>query len=91
MASLLDRYTDALNSVEITVKSPRRWVTVHRSRSGVVRTQLRPGALSRLTERELSAELQQALTAAYLAYRQKCRDLRREIFGTDMVNIDQDA
>jgi hypothetical protein len=92
MPSLLDRYTEALNSMEITMRSPGRWVTVHRNRSGVVRTHLRPGALTRLTERELSAELQQALTDAYLAYRRRCRELRREIFGADVVDdVIQDA
>lgn len=86
MPSLLAQYSQALESVEIAVRSPRGWVTVRRSASGVVSTTLRPGAVARLTERELAAEVQQALTAAYRNYRRECRDLRRQIFGADVVS-----
>ncbi|MGH3656966.1 MAG: hypothetical protein ACRDUA_09920 [Micromonosporaceae bacterium] len=86
MQSPLEQYSEALDTVEITATSPRRWVTVHRSASGVVRTTLRPGALSRLSEPELAGELQRALTDAYRSYRRECRDLRRSIFGADVVS-----
>lgn len=83
MSSLLDRYEEAIRRLPVTATSPDGWVSVHRDESGEVTVRLRSGALHRLTEPGLAAELQAALSNAYRMYREECRQQRRKIFGSD--------
>ncbi|MGA8117203.1 MAG: hypothetical protein WCA46_26515 [Actinocatenispora sp.] len=84
MKTLLEQYNEAVDRLPVTVKSPDGWVTVSRSDTGNLSVRLRQGAATRLTERQLTAEVRGALTSAYLTYRTKCRELRRQIIGPDV-------
>ncbi|MGH3711938.1 MAG: hypothetical protein ACRDT4_00505 [Micromonosporaceae bacterium] len=86
MSELMERYRRELATIEVTAESPRRWVRVRRSDTWSVTTTFRTTALSRLSERELAAEIEQALSEGYLAFRRECDGLRQRVFGADVVN-----
>lgn len=83
----LDTYEDLVRKLPIAATSPGGWVTVRRDESGNVCVNLRPRTLARINDYELTIELQSALTNAYHAYRQECRQLRRRVFGSDFEEI----
>ncbi|GAB3986955.1 hypothetical protein GCM10029978_103750 [Actinoallomurus acanthiterrae] len=87
MDSMRDRYEWALDELSLTVRSPGRWATLRRSRTGVVTVELQRDTLRQLDEQQLTAELQAVLNGAYRAYRAQGRKLREQIFGPDYDDI----
>lgn len=87
MESMCDRYERALDELPLTVTSPGQWVTLHRSRTGVVTVELRRDTLRQTNERRLAVELEAVLNEAYHTYRDQGRELRRQIFGADYDEI----
>ena len=87
MESMRDRYERALDELPLTVRSPGRWVTLHRSSAGVVTVELRRNTLRQINERRLASELQAVFNDAYHMYRDQGRELRQQIFGADYDEI----
>lgn len=87
MKSMRERYELALDQLPLTVRSPGRWVTLNRDRSGVVTVKLRRDTLRQISERRLATEIEAVANVAYQAYRDQGRELRRRIFGSDYDEI----